>query len=333
MVQLAVAPHGDHGHVPVLEGLLRRHQLRELFVGRGIFLDALGPLRDADVGLQDGGLEAADAELALQLRIALGHVLPHAVHKGVPILSDHALALEGQVPHRVPLQVVGVPDVVAAGEELLAVHGDDLGVVPAEALAPGPHPQLDTGLLAQPIRQLLQEITVVRRHADDVPREDAHDHVVPALVKRPDGALHGLEKLAIRRAQAREVHEPGARRHELPHPRRELVGVRGPAVVVDLALPIPGGRRLGDVALHGARVHVPADALVLRVLRGQHRVGGAADVGQPRRHLLRKRLLRILDIALVAELLLLGDVGHGGQRGLPVRRGARRASVEHAQVA
>mmetsp|Transcript_30199 Transcript_30199/g.70022 ORF Transcript_30199/g.70022 Transcript_30199/m.70022 type:complete len:298 (+) Transcript_30199:990-1883(+) len=187
VVELAVAPDAEHGH-----GVALRGGLRCLPVRRGILVDGPGPPGDADVGLQDRGLEAAAAELARQLRVPLRHVSPHAVDEQVPILSNHALALERHVAHGVPLQIVGVPEVMAAGEEPLAVDGDDLGVVPAQALPPRGDPYLQLGLVAQVLRQLPAEVVVVDRHADDIASDDAHDDVLAALVQSLNGALHGL---------------------------------------------------------------------------------------------------------------------------------------------
>jgi hypothetical protein len=113
--------------------------------------------------------------------------------------------VHGQVAHGVVLQIVAVPQVVSSGEEDVAVDGNDLGVVPAHALSPGPDPHAELGRVGDAGRELLEDGRAVGREADDVPHQQSERDGLVLLVQLLERGLEAGKEQPVGGRQARYV--------------------------------------------------------------------------------------------------------------------------------
>mmetsp|Transcript_3509 Transcript_3509/g.9154 ORF Transcript_3509/g.9154 Transcript_3509/m.9154 type:complete len:304 (-) Transcript_3509:171-1082(-) len=277
----AVSSHGDDGN-SILEQRHLRHDLLRI-LGRVLARDFLGPLahgdpRRTDLGHVVGELlpDGSKDRLLLPLDVS-----PLLVGEEVAVVRDAALELEGEVVDGVEFEIVMIPEVVPPRVQVLSVNGDDLGVVPRNALSPCANPKTNVGILRQIRGKLLPEAVAIDGHPDDVPEHHPNmDRLLlplGLLAQRLESLLELIHEYSVGRAEAHHVAPYLGPRHNVGHDLGE------PIVVTVLGNRRARPRILGSLVQFShdpSGRDVPQRVVIVVVLGTEDFVRGVPHVGE-----------------------------------------------------
>mmetsp|Transcript_11626 Transcript_11626/g.24545 ORF Transcript_11626/g.24545 Transcript_11626/m.24545 type:complete len:222 (+) Transcript_11626:17-682(+) len=176
------------------------------------------------------------------------------------------------------------PKIVSTRPEILAVDGNDLGVIPTDTLAPTAHPELDfvTRIRWQIPGQLRNQLRAIHRGCDYVAKHHAHNYFVIQdrvfLAECPEPVFEGIQKQPIGRRERQYVAPFFRSRNEFLNFFREPVVVAFPWIVLTAA-----GKGIPRCAVQLDNLpvcHVPQFVVVVVVVSSKDVVGRGSDVGK-----------------------------------------------------
>mmetsp|Transcript_53018 Transcript_53018/g.141727 ORF Transcript_53018/g.141727 Transcript_53018/m.141727 type:complete len:243 (+) Transcript_53018:1627-2355(+) len=230
------------------------------------------------------------------------------------VISHLSLQLHGHVLHRIPLQVVCIPGIVTTREKVLAIHCNNLRVVPTHILAPGTHPHANVRIVwhlaPRVIEKSLTESVVVCGNSNDVTSKNTDRNFVATVGNGLDPLRYFGKELAIWWSQAGEIDPTLGPGNDLSHSLGQAIGVGHLVLISDVVgrVEVHPWRGLSEVADNLSMSHVPTDALIHRVFGLQTHHHSLTNVRQALRDI---KLLVRTGLAAFAVLLHSEFVRHG----------------------